>query len=361
MTMSIKPLEPLIVTNEAETLAESIVIPRAEEAQVLVRPGTIGPLWVEREYGALEHEQPDLWEASGIAASRETAVTAARQTLVAGEVERVVSEHRQAVSDAHEHLLLTHRVLAPFRRRAKGAKRWYQAAKAGFLAGDIAGFGTAAIWLGELPVIALTLATSAAVATVAAGLLGVDVRDQELRRQREHAVPTPAEEQNRFPQLFRQPPPGGTLKRMLLLAAGTAGMIGFGIAALRAAVDDQMIGFIFGGIAMAVAGGCFLVSYAGADEAADLIEHAEADYKIAVARHLCLTEHRGHSQFEEAQAESVSLAQEHQARGRAATHRVQALKWGILRRNPSHAGHGAAAPQAGAPVGQTARRREEAA
>ncbi|KJL24853.1 hypothetical protein RL72_01576 [Microbacterium azadirachtae] len=354
-TPSPPSLDPLVIAGEAEAAAENVVLPHAEEARVLVRPNTIGHLWVEDEYDELETEQQHLWDATGTSASRDTAVQAARTKLAADEVNSIVTEHRRIVADALERRLCANQVLTPFRRRAKASKLWYQAGKAGLLCSDVVGFGTAAIWLGELPAIALTLAAGAAVATVAAGLLGVDVRDREQRRQRQAAVPEPSDEQKNFPHLFLEPV-GGALKRMLLVAAGTAGMIGIGIAALRSAVDDPFVGIVFGGIALAVAGGSFLLSYAGADEVADLIEHAEADYARAVAEHAQYSQHDTIQIHAAATTAEGSILTEHAERGDAAARRVSALKWGILRRNPSHAGHGAAPGRPAAISGQMPRR-----
>lgn len=344
--------EPLIVAGQAEATATSVTIPFAESTQVLARPQSIAALWVEDEYNELEEEQHHLWEASSIAASEPMAATAAQSQLAAVELTGIVHTHQTVVEDAQERLVRTATVLAPFRRRAKGTKLWYQAAKCGLLIGDVAGFATAAMWLGELPFIAMTLATSAAVATIAAGLIGVDVRDREQRRQRAAAVPEPSDAQREFPHLFTQDMGGGVLKRMLLVALLTAGTIGVGIAALRSVVDDPLVGLIFGGIALAVAGGSFLVSYAGADEVADLLEHAQADYTRVVAEHIQLSSHAQVRDFAAAETSAESIAAEHTVRGRAAAARVRSFKWGILRRNPSHAGHGPAATA----IGQTPRR-----
>lgn len=344
--------DPLVVAEEAEDAASRVTLPHAEPAQVLARLDSIGHLWVEDEYDELQDEQHHLWAASAEDDSRAASIKAAKLHRAATEAEAIVAANRTVVGDARDRLVRTTRVLAPFRRRAKGTKLWYQAGKAGLLCGDIAGFGTAAIWLGELPVIAITLATSAAVATVAAGLIGVDVRDREQRRQRHQAVPQPSEAQGEFPHLFVEPT-GGVLKRMLQIAAGTAGMIGVGIAALRSAVDDPFIGIVFGGIALAVAGGSFIIAYAGADEVADLLEHAEAGYDQAVATHLARAAHPTIQAVAGADAQADSVIREHHARGEAAERHVRALKWGILRRNPSHAGHGPATARVG---GQAPRR-----
>lgn len=353
MTALNTPLDPLVVAEDAEDAASRVTLPHAELAQVLARPEAIGHLWVEDEYDELQEEQRHLWSASAEGASRSANIEAAKLQTAAAEATALVSANRVVVDEARDRLMRTTQVLAPFRRRAKGAKVWYQGGKAGLLCGDVAGFGTAAIWLGELPVIAITLASSAAIATIAAGLIGVDVRDREQRRQRQFAVPDPSEAQREFPQLFLEPT-GGALKRMLTIATGTAGLIGVGIAALRSAVDDPFIGIVFGGIALAVAGGSFLISYAGADEVADLLEHAEADYDRAANKHLALSTHSALQMVAGADAEADSIILEHLTRGEAAERRVRALKWGILRRNPSHAGHGPAARISG----QTPRRDE---
>lgn len=346
------PLEPLVVAGQADATAASVTLPRAENTVVLPRPQGIGALWVEDEYDELEEEQRQLWEARAIEASKLPEVTAAESQLASNELTSIVHAHQRVVEDTQARLLRTTAALAPFRRRAKGTKLWYQAAKCGLLIGDVAGFGTAAIWLGELPVIAITLAGSAAVATIAAGLIGVDVRDQEQRRQRAAAVPEPSGEQREFPHLFARDAGGGALRRMLLVALATAGTVGVGIAALRSVVDDPFVGVIFGGIALAVAGGSFLVSYAGADEVADLLDHAQADYARVVAEHVQLSSHPQVRAFAAADASAASISKEHTVRGRAAAARVRSLKWSILRRNPSHAGHGPATPTAG----QTPRR-----
>ncbi|WP_160175053.1 hypothetical protein [Microbacterium profundi] len=348
------PLDPLVVADDAEDAASRVTIPHAEQATVFARPDGIGHLWVEDEYDELQEEQHHLWSASADNTSRKVAIEAAKLRTTAAEAEALIAANRAVVDAARERAVRTTNVLAPFRRRAKGAKLWYQAGKAGLLCGDVAGFGTAAIWLGELPAIAIALASSAAIATIAAGLIGVDVRDREQRRQRQLAVPDPSQAQQEFPHLFIEPS-GGVLRRMLMLAVVTASMIGVGIAALRSAVDDPFVGIVFGGIALAVAGGSFLVSYAGADEVADLLDHADADYNQTAQKHLTLSGHPALRSAAGAEAEAESITLEHSARGEAAERRVRSLKWGILRRNPSHAGHGPATARIG---GQTPRRED---
>ncbi len=130
------------------------------------------------------------------------------------------------------------------------------------------------------------------------------------------------------------------MKRVLLLSLATALTIGVGIGALRAAVDDPLVGLIFAGIALAVASGSFLVSYAGADEVADLIDLHQADYDTQQQHHLKLAADTDWQTWAEHSTEEASLREEFTARGDAATRQLQALKWRILRGNPGVAGHG---------------------
>lgn len=357
MAENVERLDPLVIAGEYETAAERIMLPHAEEATVAARPDAVSRLWVEDEYDELEAEQAPLWDATGTEHARPHLVTAARLRLGSAEVEQIVTEHRGVVDDARQRLLDTLQALAPYRRRAKGVKVWYQAAKAGFLLGDIAGFGTATIWLGELPVIAVTLATSAAVATVAAGLIGTEVSDHRARLLRHRPADELTEKERLFPHLFTAEDRGyPVMKSVLLVSALTAALIGMGIATLRAVVDDPLVGLVFGGIALAVAGGSFLVSYAGADEAADHIDHAHADYAAAITRQLRLAGLPEWQQHAAAEAEADSILTEHTHRGQAARDHVRALKWGILRRNPSHAGHGPTNTVPATAVGRTTRK-----
>ncbi len=347
--------DPLVVASEAEAAADQILLPQAPEADALPAPDSIDELWVEREYAELEIEQTPLWDAEGQVASRPAQTTASGLGMRADSDEWLTHTHAVVVEAARERLLLTVAVLMPHRRRAKGMKLWYQVAKFLFVFGDTAGFASAALWLGEEIPIAITLALSAAVATVAAGLVGVELRDSRSRQRRHRPVDELTEQERVFAHLFTKEDPGAhVVRHVVLVSAAAAGAIGIGIGALRAAVDDPLIGFIFGGIALAVAGGSFLVSYAGADEVSDLIDHAEADYERAVEIHRHYAAAEGWKRRSEMLADAESIRAEHVLRGKAAGDHIRALKARILRQNPHVAGHGPAA--AAPPVGRTTRK-----
>jgi hypothetical protein len=323
----------------------------------LAGPDSVDQLWVEQEYDELTQEQMRQWEASGEIASRPAQRSAAGLGMQADVDEWLTSTHAEVVQAAQDRLLRTLSALSAHRRRAKGMKVWYRLAKLCFVLGDAAGFASAAIWLGEAVEIALTLGVSAAVATVAAGLIGVEIRDHRDRQRRHRPPDSLAEHELPFAHLFTKDDPGsGLLRRVVTISAMTTGMIGLGIGALRASVDDPLIGSIFAGIALAVAGGSFLVSYAGADVVGDLIDHAEADYAAAVRTHQRLSTANGSRERAEAMAEAASVTSEHAQRGQAAADHVRALKARILRQNPHVAGHGPSPSVV--PVGRTVRKEQ---
>lgn len=350
-TPSINPFE---IAGDAAETAERTTLPFAETTSVLPRPKEVSHLWVEDEYEQLAHEQKELWSATAAQEARGAMVRQAGLRLEAGEAEHAVAQSRELLDKAGNRFLEAQRVLAQFRRRAVGTKIWYQLAKAALFLGDLAGFATAAIWLGELMFIAITLAVSAATATVVAGLIGTGVSDMHRRSLRERPHEELQPEEIPFAHLFRPAQKNSRLvKRVLLVSAFTALMVSVGIGSLRAAVDDPLVGLIFAGIAFAVAGGSFLVSFAGADEIADLIDLHEADYLTQQKRHLALAGNIAWRQREEAGEEAASAEAEFTARGKAAMEQMQALKWRILRKHPSHAGHG---PRADDTIGRAARK-----
>lgn len=334
-------LDPFQAAGDAATVAERVTLQPADSGGVLPRPKEVAHLWVEVEYDDLTSEQVALWESTAASETRRPSVAQAGLELQATELTHAVTGSRELLDQSRTRLQQTLTVLSLFRRRAVGSKPWYQLAKVLIFVGDMAGFAAAAMWLGEPPFIAVTLAASAAVATVVAGLVGTEYSDMRRRKLRERDLEALTPEERPFAHLFTDTDSGAQIvKRVLLLSLVTALTVGVGIGALRGAVDDPLVGFIFAGVAFAVAGGSFLVSYAGADEVADLIDLHQADYDAQQQRHLKLAADTNWQAWAEHGAEEASLREEFTARGDAATRQVQALKWRILRSNPSVAGHG---------------------
>lgn len=340
---------------EAEARAEQVNLPRIDEAAAIARPSSIGETYSELENQALEDEQPEQFAAAGIEAGRASSIQAAGLALSAKTAAEILSGHAAILAASERRLLDTDAALAPFRRRPPKAERWHYAAKFAFLLGDVTGISSAAIMLGEVPGIAVVMAISAAAATVAAGLSGTEVRDVRNRERRARSADLLTEQQRPFAHLFETPDHGWPFARALCwISASVAATIGCAIFALRATVDDPLVGVVFGGIAASIAAASWVESYMYADDIADLIAHAESDYQRVAERHQSLAGAAPWKHREEALAETDSITREHDKRGVAARLHLRSLRYGILRRNPQVVGHGPASE----PIAthQTARR-----
>lgn len=349
-----KDIDPMIAAAQAEGRAEQIALPRIDEAAALARPASIGNTYAELENRELEDEQPELFSATGAEASRAPKVEAAGLTLAAEAGKRLVDGHLPVLDAAQRRYVETTDALASFRRRPAKSKLWHYLAKGALLIGDVTGIAGAAIWMGEMPAIAVVMAVSAATATVAAGLSGTEVRDVRNRARRARAVEDSSEMQQ-YAHLFEAPDHGWPfVKALTWVSVAAAGTIATAIFALRSVVEDPIVGLVFGGIAVAIGAASWIESYMYADDIADLLDNANADYEREVARHERLAASAPWRRREEALAESASIVTEHEHRGSAARHHLTSLRFGILRRNPQVVGHGPAPDST--VIGQTPRR-----
>lgn len=347
--------QPEVGAYEADTQAEAIALPRVDEAGAVARPTHIGPFYVETEYAELEAEQPPLFDAAGLEAARASEAEAAELAPAARGDERLLSGHLAILVETEQRMVCTRDALASFRRRPPKAKTWHYAAKTAFVGGDLAGIATAAIWMGEIPAIAVVMATSAAVATVTAGLSGTELRHVRDRARLALPIDDLAETQKPFAHLFTAPDSGWPHVRSLLYVSGAvAGCVAVSIGALRMAIEEPIVGLVFGGIAAAIAAASWIESFMYADAIADLIDNADADYERELTRHQRLSGAPAWKGREKALAEAASLTREYTHRGSAAAHHLRALKARILRSNPGVAGHGPAAEPTA--IGQTTRR-----
>ena len=347
--------DPLAGATTADALAEQIALLRVDEAGATPQPGSVATLWVNHEYDELTREQQRLHEAEGQRQSRDADVEAAGLTAAASTAQRLLDAHQKVVETVTATYVTVLTALTPYRRRPPKAKRWHLLAKTAFLIGDIAGIATAAIWLGEIPAIAVVMAVSAATATVTAGLSGGEVRDVRDRVRRGVLAPDLPSELATHRHLFNAPDSGWPYVKALLWVSGSvAGTVACAIFALRASIEDPLVGLVFGGLAAAIAAASWIESFCYADAVADLIDNAESDHTRETTRHQQLAGHPALSTREAQQALSASIQAEQVQRGAAAGHHMQALLYGILRRNPQTAGNGPAAESA--TIGQTARR-----
>lgn len=350
-----RELDPLAGASAADALAEQIALLRVDEAGATPQPNSVGKLWVSSEYDELTAEQRELHTAAGVEQSRETDVEAAGLAPAASTAQWLLDGHRAVVNIVTSTYVTALAVLTPYRRRPTKAKPWHLMAKAAFLVGDIAGIATAAIWLGEIPAIAVIMALSAAAATVTAGISGAEVRDvrDRIRRAVKDADLPP--ELAPYRHLFEAPDRGWPYVKALLWVSGAvAGTVACAIFALRASLEDPLVGLVFGGIAAAIAAASWIESFCYADAVADLIDNAETDHAREATRHQKLAASLALQRRGEAIATSGSIQAEQAHRAAAAGHHMQALHYGILRRNPQTAGNGPASEPT--LIGQTARR-----
>lgn len=347
--------DPLAGASAADAVAEQIALQRVDEAGATPQPDSVAKYWVNPEYDENTSEQHDLHLAAGVEQSREATVEAAGLTPAASTDQWLLEGHRAVVETVKASYVTVLTVLTAYRRRPPKAKRWHLLAKVAFLVGDIAGIATAAIWLGEIPAIAVIMALSAAAATVTAGLSGSEVRDIRDFIRRAVLLPELPEALLPYRHLFHAP--DGTwpyVKALLWVSASVAGTIACAIFALRASIEDPLVGLVFGGIAAAIAAASWIESFCYADAVADLIDNAEADHSRETAKHQKLAASAALQRHGEALATATSIQAEQTKRGSAAGHHMQALLYGILRRNPQTAGNGPAAEPTA--IGQTTRR-----
>lgn len=350
-----RELDPLAGASAADALAEQIALQRVDEAGATPQPDSVAKLWVSPEYDELRSEQHSLYDAVGVEQSREATVVAAGLAPAASADQWLVEGQRVVVETVKATYVTVLTVLTPYRRRPPKAKRWHLLAKAAFLVGDIAGIATAAIWLGEIPAIAVIMALSAAAATVTAGLSGSEVRDIRDCIRRAVLLPDLPEVLLLYRHLFEVSDRSWPYVKALLWVSGSvAGTMACAIFALRASIEDPLVGLVFGGIAAAIAAASWIESFCYADAVADLIDNADADYTREVAKHQRLAASPSLQRHEEALATATSIQTEQSHRGDAAGHHMQALLYGILRRNPQTAGNGPAAEPTA--IGQTTRR-----
>ncbi|MCC4907780.1 hypothetical protein [Microbacterium sp. cx-59] len=350
-----KGLDPLVGASDADARAEQIALPRVDEAGATPQPDAVAKLWVSPEYDELTAEQHSLHQATAHESALEPEVEAAGLTPAASAAGHILEGHTDVLATVTRSFIAVLAVLTPYRRRPPKAKRWHLLAKAAFLMGDIAGIATAAIWLGEIPAIALVMAISAAAATVTAGLSGGEVRDVRDRVRRSRPIEELSPELLPHAHFFDAPDRGWPfVKALIYVSIAVAGTIACAIFALRASIEDPLVGLVFGGIAAAIAAASWIESFCFADAVADLLDNAEADYQREVSRHQAFAASTPWQRREEALATSASIHAEQLERGTAAGHHMQGLLYGILRRNPQTAGNGPVAETTN--IGQTTRR-----
>jgi hypothetical protein len=339
----------------AET--DSISLQRIDEAAGLGRPGGLGVTNAEREFESIGHEQEESWLAEGEAAARTASVRAARydEAVIAGRF--LLTDHSDEVTSARQSYQHAAQTLMPYVRRSPADAWRYGAGWALLGLGDTAGVWGAAIWLGEIPLIALGQALATGFAAVTAGLAGGELQELRQARARRRDPDSLSPDERQYQRLFVEADAGlGLTKIVGGVSLTVVVLVAIGVFALRAGTEGLLAGVTFGALAAATALGSFVSSYVHGDEVADLIGSYRKRYDAARRRHRGLARNRDLSRHASAVEESTSIWREHDARGRAAAQKVTALKYRMLRRNPQVVGHGEATTQSSGLIGRRARK-----
>jgi hypothetical protein len=336
--------------------ADEVTLPRIDESEVHPRPAGISVTYAEQEYDALADEQGAAWSADGERAARPFQVQGRGHDVAAAADLFLLAEHEQEVLAAHADHQHAVRVLQPYVRREPGAKLRYWICWVLLVLGDTSGVLSAAIMLGDIPLVAAGQALSSGLAAACAGLVGSELKHLQLAKARRRDTETLSADEQRYRHLFAGPAGTGIVKLIGALSVLVVLLVGVAIATLRNVTEGSEAGLTFGLLAAITAMGSALLGYAAADEVADLLATTARRVRKAEARHRALAKTTALRVRAEADETARSLHVEYEHRGQAASNRVESLSWRILRRNPQVMGHGLPNGDATGIVGRRARR-----
>jgi hypothetical protein len=331
-----------------------------KEAHAQPRPSGIGSSYLEDQFTAGADEQQQLWSAEGVRQARPHQARAKGLDLATTAVVSVLAEQEKEVEQAHADHQHAARVLGPLVRREPFAKLRYKLCWPLLILGDTAGVWASAVTNGEVIYIAFGQALSSGVAAACAGLVGAELKDIRMARERKRDPGSLSEDEQRYAHLFLGNEGGmGIVKLIGLLSLLVVALIAVGIFALRRGVEGSDAGLTFGLLAAATAIGSGLLSYATRDVVADSLATMEKRVRLAERRYLRLAASSAPRQHAEAQELARSQEIEHELRGQAASKRVESLSARTMSRNPHVFGHGYSAETQCGGIGWRCRRGED--
>ncbi|MEV1116154.1 hypothetical protein AB0I91_13865 [Actinosynnema sp. NPDC049800] len=337
--------------------ADAVTLPRVSEVEAQGRPGTVGTVYSEYEYGALADEQELVWPAEGESAARPYQVEAEGLTSADTATAFVLAASEKEVQEAQADYQDAVRVLTPYIRREPGSKMRYWVCWPLLILGDMAGVWSAAVINGDIPFIAFWQALASGVAAGCAGLVGSELKDLRMAQARQRDPESLGKDEQRYWRLFTGAGKGMALVRLVgLLSLLVVALLALGIATLRSGIEGIEAGVTFGLLAAATALGSGLLGYAAADEVADLVGTMENRLRRAIKRHLKLASSPAPRQRARALEEARSIKSEYQLRGQGAAKRVESLSWRVQRNNTHVLGHGFPAGEPSGVIGRKARR-----
>ncbi|MGJ6122342.1 hypothetical protein QN239_07175 [Mycolicibacterium sp. Y3] len=310
------------------------------QTKAQVRPGHLGPTYLERDFDARRDEQTNLFHATGVEAARRSAVEAKGREFGAEHARTIATNDIAVVENACAEYQQARAMLSRFAHRKSASSIWYMARTGGLLVGDVAGLATAAVALGEVPVLACVQAVAAGTATITAGLVGAHVRHQHDAVDRHRQLEGLPKELEPYRHLFLGSASSGASTAVFAIAAIIMVLVALGVGTLRMSVEGVASGITFGTMAAAIAAASCVNAWYYADLVADVIENAERAYRLAIKRHQKLAEAAIIREQARRTEEADSITTEHARRGTAASSRVEALKQRALVANPDVVGHG---------------------
>ncbi|MGH3635687.1 MAG: hypothetical protein ACRDTS_16685 [Mycobacterium sp.] len=353
----VTPLVSKEATDEWTRAADEVSLVRLDEVGGHPRPSGLGLTYAEQEYETLGNEQVSGWSAEGEAAARPAHVQARGRDASAAAATFLVSEHEAEVRAAyadHQHAL---RVLTPYVRREPVAKLRYWICWPILVIGDASSVLSAAIMLGDIPWVAAGQALAAGLSAACAGLVGSELKHLQLARGRRRDPEALSDDERRYQRLFTGGDSGlGVMRLVGVLSLTVVLLLAVGIFALRTSVEGAASGLTFGLLAAATAIGSALLGYSAADEVADLLATMAKRVRRAEARHQALAGAAAIRVRAAAEESARSIQSEYQHRGQAASRRVDALRYRVLRRNPQVVGHGLPTGEQTGIVGRRSRR-----
>jgi len=325
--------------------AETLIIPDvAGRSGAILRPGGI-TYDVGEEFDAYAADVSLSEHASGVAASRSANTRAAGLGSQADAARAKTACQWPEVEAARQAYTAARDDLDSFSRRRAGDRVRYKVTYWVLLLGDTAGVLGAAVYMGEIPIIAAGQAIAAGVAAVTAGIVGADVRELRLARERAERLEAGRvlpEVAVRYPRLFGTVlAEKDTYQQALKVALAIVLLLGLSVLALRAAIEG-LAGVVFGGLAMATALASFVNCWSFADDVADVVETFRQRLLEALSLHRALADAPQPSAQDAHAAEAASIQSEYEMRGQAKAAGVRALKHEVYRRNPQVFGHGLA-------------------
>lgn len=263
-------LKNLVSLSLPSAGADYTVDALAELADVDIA-GLPGVVAFERQAEELAQEQRHLYDAAGIVAARQPQIIAAGLAVQDQTLEVQVALLGRLVQAAVELAEATRNGLGSFAQRPPEAKVWYLVRVAVLFGGDVAAVAGAAIMLGEIPGLAITLALAVGMAPITGGLAGAEAKRIRLARERQLRSDDIPAHLEPWRHLFggvasgRRPVLGMLIVSVLIVAA-----VATGVVALRTSLDGVLSGVAFGAFALAVSLASVWNSWVYADDIADI-------------------------------------------------------------------------------------------